>query len=107
MTQAGWRSVVVVDSKGKPLGVVTGNDLIRYAGKTVDESLTVSDMMNRKLITIDMNASLQQAADLMIQNHHHRLIVIDTNDPESFPLGVISSFDIVAEMAKDGSIWQS
>lgn len=107
MTQAGWRSVVVVDSKGKPLGVITGNDLMRYAGKSIDEKLTVTDLMNRDFITIDINASLQQAADLMIQNHHHRVIVVDVDDPQSFPLGVISSFDIVAEMAKPGSIWQS
>lgn len=107
MTQAGWRSIVVVDSKGKPLGVISGNDLILYAGKTVGEKLTVTDLMHRDFITIDIDASLQQAADLMIQNHHHRVIVVDSNDPQSFPLGVISSFDIVAEMAEPGSIWQS
>lgn len=107
MTQTGWRSVIVVDSKGQPLGVVTGNDLMRYAGEIVDETLSVTDVMNRDLLTIDINASLQQAADLMIQNHRHRVIVVDTNDPQSFPLGAISSFDIVAEMAKSGSIWQS
>jgi CBS domain-containing protein len=107
MTQAGWRSVVVVDANGKPLGVVTGNDILRFAGKHVDESLTVSAVMNRNLLTVDMNASLQEAADLMIQNHKHRVIVVDSNNPDNFPLGVISSFDIVAEMAKPGSIWQS
>lgn len=107
MTQTGWRSVIVVDPKGTPLGVVTGNDLIRYAGNPVDEKLTLTDVMNRDLLTIDIDASLQQAADLMIQNHRHRVIVVDTSDPQSFPLGVISSFDIVAEMAKPGSIWQS
>ena len=107
MTQAGWRSVVIVDAKGRPLGVVTGNDMLRFAGKDVDESLTVSDVMDQNLITVDMNASLQEAADLMIQNHRHRVLVVDEKHPESFPLGVISSFDIVAEMAKPGSIWQS
>jgi CBS domain-containing protein len=106
ITQAGWRSVVVVDSRGKPLGVVSGVDLLKFAGKTVDENLTVSDVMNRDLVTIDINASLQEAANLMIQNHRHRVIVIDTHDPESFPLGVISSVDIVAEMARPGSVWQ-
>lgn len=107
ITQAGWRSVVVVNSRGKPLGVVSGVDLLALAGKDVDESLTVSDVMNRNLLTIDMNASLQDAADLMIQNHRHRVIVVDANDPESFPLGVISTVDIVAEMARPDSIWQS
>ena len=106
VTQAGWRSVIVVDSRGKPLGIVTGNDLMRFAGKNVDENLTVSDVMNRNLVTIDINASLQEAANLMIQNHRHRVIVIDVNNPESFPLGVISSFDIVEEMARPGSVWQ-
>ena len=107
MTQTGWRSVIVVDPKGKPLGVVTGNDLIRFAGEIIDEKRTVTDVMSRDLLTIDINASLQQAADLMIQNHRHRVIVVDTNDPQSFPMGAISSFDIVAAMAKPGSIWQS
>lgn len=107
MTQAGWRSIIVVNAKGKPLGVVTGEDLLQFAGKSVDESLTVSDVMNRNLLTVDMNASLQEAADLMVQNHKHRVVVVDGSDPESFPLGVISSFDIVAEMAKPGSIWRS
>jgi CBS domain-containing protein len=106
MTLTGWRSVIVVNSKGKPLGVVTGNDLIRHTWKSAIEKLTVSDVMNRNLVTIDINASLQEAANLMIQNHRHRVIVVDTNDPESFPLGVISSFDIVAEMARPGSVWQ-
>ena len=106
MTQAGWRSVIVVDSRGKALGIVTGSYLLRIAGKSVDENLTVSEVMNRRLLTIDMNASLQEAANMMIQNHRHRVIVIDTNDPESLPLGIISSVDIVAQMAKPGSIWQ-
>ena len=107
MTQAGWRSVVVVNAKGKLLGILTGKDLVHLTGKSVDENLKVNQCMNRSLLTIDINSSLQQAADLMIQNHRHRVIVVDKNDPESFPLGVISSFDIVAEMARPGSIWQS
>lgn len=106
MTQAGWRSIIVVNSKGKLQGVVTGHDMLRLAGGTIDENLKVSELMDRNVITIDVNSSLQHAADMMIQNHRHRVIVVDENDPESFPLGVISSFDIVAEMARPGSIWQ-
>jgi CBS domain-containing protein len=108
ITQAGWRSVVVVDSRGRLLDIVSGIDLLQYAGAGVDENLTVSDVIvNRSPATIDINASLQQAADIMVQNHLHRIVVIDKDDPESFPLGVISSIDIVAEMAKPDSVWQS
>ncbi len=106
MTEAGFRSVLVVDSKGKPLGVVSGKDLMPFVDNGIDASLTVRDVMHTAL-TIDIHASLREAADKMIQMHHHRLVVMDEQDPDSFPLGVISSFDIVAEMAKPGSIWQA
>jgi CBS domain-containing protein len=105
MTSAGWRSVLVVDSKGKILGVVSGYDLLRFVKEGVDENLIVRDVMHPAL-TIDIHASLREAADMMIQNHHHRLVVIDKNNPDAFPLGAISSFDIVAEMASPDSVWQ-
>jgi CBS domain-containing protein len=106
MTEAGWRSVLVVDAKGKTMGVVSGQDMLPFVKNGVDEKLTVSDIMHPAL-TIDINASLREAADMMIKHHHHRLVVIDDQEPDAFPLGVISSFDIVAEMARPGSVWQS
>jgi len=105
MTSAGWRSVLVVDAKGKILGVVSGYDLLRFVKEGVDEKLIVRDVMHPAL-TIDLNASLHEAANLMIQNHYHRLVVIDKDNPDAFPLGAISSFDIVAEMAQPDSVWQ-
>jgi CBS domain-containing protein len=105
MTSSGWRSVLVVDAKGKILGVVSGHDLLRFVKEGVDEKLIVRDVMHPAL-TIDIQASLREAADLMIQNHYHRLVVIDKNNPDAFPLGAISTFDIVAEMARSDSVWQ-
>jgi CBS domain-containing protein len=67
--------------------------------------MVVRDVMHPAL-TIDIHASLREAADMMIQNHHHRLVVIDKEDPDAFPLGAISTFDIVAEMARPDSVWQ-
>jgi len=105
MTQAGWRSVLVLDANGKPQGVVSGKDLLPYVENGIDEKLTVRDIMHPAL-TIDIHARLREAAAMMIQEHNHRLVVIDQNDPQAFPLGIISSFDIVAEMARPGSVWQ-
>lgn len=105
MTSAGWRSVLVVDVKGKILGVVSGYDLLRFVKEGVGEKLIVRDVMHPAL-TIDINASLREAADMLIQNHHHKLVVIDKNDPDAFPLGALSTFDIVAEMAMPNSVWQ-
>jgi len=55
---------------------------------------------------INMTATLREAADMMIENHHHRLLVVDPEQPDSMPLGIISSFDIVSQMAKPDSVWQ-
>ena len=105
MTSAGWRSVLVMDVKGKILGVVSGYDLLRFVKEGVGEKFIVRDVMHPAL-TIDIHASLREAADMMIQNHYHRLVVIDKEDPDAFPLGAISTFDIVAEMARPDSVWQ-
>ncbi len=107
MTQTRWRSVVIVDAAGSPLGVVSGLDFLPYCNDNGGcNGKTVSDIMHPAL-TIPINASLREAADKLIENHYHRLIVIDQDHPEAFPLGVISSFDIVAEMARPGSVWQA
>ena len=85
--------------------MVSGQDLLKFVHDGVDENLIVRDVMHPAL-TIDIHASLREAADKMIQNHYHRLIVIDKEDPDAFPLGAISTFDIVAEMARPDSVWQ-
>jgi CBS domain-containing protein len=107
MTRTHWRSVIVVDNKGRPQGIVTGIDLLWHIEEHgVYENLTVQDVMNHSLTTIDVRANLHDAANLMIQKHQHRLIVIDKDEVDGFPLGLVSSFDIVAEMARPGSVWQ-
>jgi CBS domain-containing protein len=107
MTQAGWRSVLVVDATGRPLGVVSGPDLVAFCEKEKEEctDATVSEVMHPPL-KIHMSASLREAADKMIKHHHHRLVVVDPDAPETMPLGIISSFDIIAEMAHPASVWQ-
>jgi len=105
MTSSGWRSVMVVDAKGKVLGVLSGYDLLPMIKNHTYDNLTVRDVMHPAL-TIDINASLREAADMMIKNHHHRLVVIDKENPDAFPIGALSSFDIVAEMARPDSVWQ-
>lgn len=104
MTDTHYRSVLVVDPAGRPRGVISGLDLLAYCTDEGCSEATAAQVMHPAL-TIHPGASLRQAADRMIENHYHRLVVIDPDYPESMPLGIISTFDIVAEMAQPGSVW--
>jgi len=105
MTSTGWRSVLVVNAQGNPLGLFSGLDLLALCAEEGCDEITVAEVMH-PLLTIHMSASLREAADMMIENHHHRLVVVDVKHPDTMPLGIISSFDIVAAMAHPDSVWQ-
>jgi CBS domain-containing protein len=108
MTERRSRSIVVVDPFGEPRGIITGWDLLMAMHGQDDsaDEKTVSEIM-RPPLTIRPGASLREAADMMISNHVHRLLVVDPSQPETFPLGLISTSDIVAEMADPASVWQA
>ncbi len=105
MTDAQYRSVLVVDATGRPLGVVSGFDMLAYCGEDGCADATARQAMH-EMLTIRPDASLREAADMMIQHHHHRLVVVDPEESGAIPVGIISSFDIVYEMAHPSSVWQ-
>jgi CBS domain-containing protein len=104
MTEARYRSVLVLDREGRPRGVVSGWDLLSCLDGPEAAEATAAQVMHPAL-TIRPDASLREAADLMIEHHYHRLVVIDPERPEAVPLGILSSYDIVNEMARPGSVW--
>lgn len=107
MSERRSRSMIVIDPYGEPRGIITGWDLLNALdaeGETAEDR-TVTEIMHQPL-TIRPGASLREAADMMISQHVHRLLVVDPSQPETFPLGLISTFDIVAEMAEPESVWQ-
>lgn len=104
MTEMRSRSVLVVDASGRPRGVVTKFDILACWVAGDCQSSTAADIMNPP-VTIHPTASLREAADAMIVHHYHRLVVVDPEKPQAFPMGIISSYDIVSEMARPGSVW--
>ncbi len=104
MAERRSRSIVIVDVNGHPLGVVTGFDLLSFV-EGGDAQQPVSSLMHAP-VTIGPEASLRAAADLMLRHHLHRLVVVDPAHPDGMPLGLISTSDIVVEMASPGSVWQ-
>lgn len=105
MSERRSRSVVVVNQDGAPEGIITGLDLMLYAGDPGFETKRAGDVVHEP-VTISPQASLRDAADLMITHHIHRLLVFDPERPNEMPLGIISTSDIMIEMAQPGSRWQ-
>jgi CBS domain-containing protein len=91
------RSVIVAEDDGRPAGVVTGTDLVAAVAQG-SLPATVDELMHEP-VTIGPAATLREAADLMLQHEIHRLVVVDPATPAGMPLGLLSTSDIVAEMA--------
>lgn len=105
MMSAGWRSVLIVNEQGKPMGTVTGMDILAiYDQDRADAEKQVTEIMQPAL-TIQSGATLREAVDKMIEHHNHLLIVVDPRQPDAMPLGIISSYDIVGQMARPESGW--
>ena len=101
MTEHRLRSVVIVDAQGRPLGMVTGFDLLPVLAGG-DAQQRVVEIMHAPL-AIGPEATLLEAARRMLEHRAQRLIVTDPANPDGMPLGQISMSDIVAEMALPGT----
>ncbi|HEX2306601.1 MAG TPA: CBS domain-containing protein [Nitrososphaeraceae archaeon] len=89
-------SLLVVDSDGKPTGLVTERDLVRKVCSNDVRTSEVKnkDIMSSPLITIDSKSSPSIAADLMLKHNVRHLLVVDGNSKDTTKLiGMITPLD--------------
>lgn len=84
---------VIVVSSGRPIGIITETNIMRRIVEPRMDPATVwtKDIMSSPLITIDENASLDEAAKIMAGRRIKRLPVMKSDKL----VGLISSTDIV------------
>lgn len=71
-------SVVIVDSAGAPLAMVTDRDLaLRVFSEGVDPQSAVGEHASRPLVCGEPAMELEEAAALMVQHRVRRLPVVD------------------------------
>lgn len=104
MSERRSRSVVVLGHGGKVLGVVTGTDLLPLVASG-DAAATAGQLLHPPL-TISPDASLREAADALVGAEVHRLVVVDPAHLQGPPVGILSTSDVVAYMARRGSGWR-
>ena len=88
-------SLVVVDTNGKPQGLVTERDLARKVciNDVRTSTVTNKEIMSSPLITINATSSPSIAADMMLQNNVRHLLVVDEKDNANKPVSIITPRD--------------
>ena len=94
-------SLLIVDEKDNPQGIVSERDLVTkvcYNDRSAS-AVTNQEIMSSPLITINYKSSPSEAADMMLQHNVRHLLVVDrSNDNNnsinpSKPIGIITPLD--------------
>lgn len=91
-------AVVLVDDDDRPVGILTGTDLVALvADGGVDDDATVADVGRTEVVTTTRDTTAPAAAATMIDHLIHHLPVVDD---EGAVVGLVSSLDFAAELAR-------
>lgn len=92
-------SVVIVDSSGKPEGIITERDVLRLVSKSKKNPSEVlaGEIMSSPVITVKAIDSVDSAASKMAKNKIKRLVVIEEDGKMA---GFISVTDITKHLSK-------
>jgi signal-transduction protein with cAMP-binding, CBS, and nucleotidyltransferase domain len=99
MNRNGVGSIIVIDKKMQPVGIITERDIVkRVCLKNVASSrIKVEEIMSSPVITIMSYDSIDTASRVMTKNRIKRLIVLE---PDNRITGLLSVFDITKHLAK-------
>jgi CBS domain-containing protein len=84
------------DEEGGLWGLVSDTDVLTAIAERALDSHTAGGMAETPLVTVSRRHTVAQAADLMQKHGVTHLVVVG---PESRPIGVLSTFDLVRAAA--------
>ncbi|HLE59874.1 MAG TPA: CBS domain-containing protein [Candidatus Limnocylindria bacterium] len=91
-----------VVSGGEVVGVLSQADLLNaHASELIGanwDRVRVRHLMTRPAITVQVGTTVQRAARLMLDEHIHRVVVVDEND---LPVGVLTTSDLLRILLRE------
>jgi CBS domain-containing protein len=93
-------AIFVLDESGRAVGVISQTDLARAYVQGNWERLTADEIMTPEVVTINGDIPIDLAAQIMLDKHIHRLLIVQGGLTPNRPVGVLSMSDIVHQMAK-------
>jgi CBS domain-containing protein len=96
--------LVVTEPDGHLAGIITRNDVLRgYLASDEWQLLPVGDYMTRDVIAVTPEDSLRDVANLLLDHHIHRVVVVREENGKPKPVAVVSATDLIYHMMKEVS----
>jgi len=93
--------LVVVDQNGYLEGIITRTDLLHaYHQYPQWGDQPVAKFMNKNVVTVSPHDHLDFVASLLIEQHIHRIVVVENDKGSKRPVGVISDADLLYHMVR-------
>lgn len=92
-------ALVVTDAQGYLSGIVSRSDLLRAYVESEDWRVEpVERFMTRGVVSVTPDATLADAAQLLLGRHIHRVVVVRQEEGGLRPIAVLSDSDLVCDM---------
>ncbi|RMF91699.1 MAG: CBS domain-containing protein [Methanobacteriota archaeon] len=91
MVEKNIRSVVIQNKIGKPIGLATGGDIVKAMAKRLSPETKVSEIIGKELITVEADADIIDATEIMNKRNIKRLVVVDKGEV----VGIITVKDVL------------
>ena len=90
-------ALLVTDEQGKMVGIISERDVIRQCDAKVDfDTVLVSDVMTKSLITVSSDHDIHDAMDILVQKKIRHLPILDGDEIK----GLITVRDLISAMRK-------
>ncbi len=94
--------LVVTEPDGSLSGIITRNDVLRgYMSSDDWQRLPAGSYMTRDVITVAPEDTLGTVANLLLNHHIHRVIVVRGENDKQKPVAVVSDTDLIYHMLKE------
>ena len=97
-------AIVVMDSGSQARGIITHMDIIRFYDRDLNQ-LDAGELMSDQVFEIESDQPAKYAADQMLEKGVEHLLVVERQDDERQPVGVVSTTDLIKEIRGSRWIW--
>lgn len=95
-------SLVITDAEGYLAGIITRSDVLRgYLASDDWQQVPVGNYMTKEVVTVSPDDLLSSVANLLLDHHIHRVVVVREENGRHKPLAVVSDTDLIYHMVKE------